>query len=164
MFLENTQCCNTVELHAVQCTSTRFVTIAYFSSKGHNSVHKSLQSVVFFNHICNYARNYLHSFAFLTLRALWTLLFYNKVHKVQANNKVQKVRTSHLCCIQCLSKRAYLVCKVEAVRMTLRVYTLTLISFRLFADRRRFDSHYQTRRNSTFSASVWAATLPLPFL
>ena len=44
MLLDDTQYFqyyNTVELHAVQCTSTKFLTIAYFSNKGYNSVHKS---------------------------------------------------------------------------------------------------------------------------
>ena len=63
MLLEDTQYfqyCNTVELRAVQYTSTRFLTIAYFNNKDYKSTHKSLQSVAFFNHIWNYERNNLH--------------------------------------------------------------------------------------------------------
>ena len=37
------QQCNNVKWHAVQGTSTRFLTIAHFSNKGYTSIHKSLQ-------------------------------------------------------------------------------------------------------------------------
>jgi len=41
------QHCNNVKLHAVQCTSTRFLTNAHFNNKGYTSIHKSLQKLEF---------------------------------------------------------------------------------------------------------------------
>ena len=51
-----------------------------------------------FNHIYNYACNYWH-FCIFDFSNLMNFIFYNKVHKVQANNEVQKIRTSQLCCV-----------------------------------------------------------------
>ena len=47
--------CNNAKLHAVQCTSTNFLTNAYFNNKGYTSIHKSQQKLEFhkifaFNH------------------------------------------------------------------------------------------------------------------
>ena len=50
LLLEDTQYfqyCNNVKLHAVQCTSTKFLTTARFNNKGLTSIHKSLQKLEF---------------------------------------------------------------------------------------------------------------------
>ena len=67
------QHCNNVKLHAVQCTSTRFLTNAHFNNKGSTSSHKSLQKLEFpkictVKHACYYLL-----FDCLSLTTLWTL-------------------------------------------------------------------------------------------
>jgi len=45
---QQSQHCNGVELHAIHCTSTRFLTTAHFSNECYVSVHNTLQSVACF--------------------------------------------------------------------------------------------------------------------
>ena len=77
MTLKYFQYCNIVELHSVQCTSTRFLTIAY-----------SMRKVTIIYPVHTFLRFWLHELYELYFLIIKFIKF--KHYKVQANNKIKK--------------------------------------------------------------------------